>query len=139
MARQQGEPYRSSVSGEPRRVKRYYIAQFLPSSSGADVYPMRALHLAAVQIQRLARGVGLRRRFAAVSWASVRQKAADIGEDPAAACRRVGLGAARAPSLAATGPPPRYYSAGAARVGWGVAGERKKRSSRTPMLDKYHA
>ena len=67
-SRQCGLPYRSLVSSEPRTVKRYFISQFLPTSSGVDVFPMRALHLAAVEIQRMARGRGLRRRFAGANW-----------------------------------------------------------------------
>jgi len=67
-ARRCGLPYRSTVSGAPRHVIRYYISQFLPTSTREDVYPMRALHLASVQLQRVARGRGLRSRFRSVNW-----------------------------------------------------------------------
>ena len=129
-ARRRGQPYRSSVTGEPREVKRYFIAQFLPSSTGADVYPMRALQLAAVEIQRMVRGRGLRRRFAALSWCSVRQKAANVGEDPRAACMRVALGAARPLPVV----EPRWPHGGYTK-----RRPSSKRSSRSPMLDKYLA
>jgi len=52
-SRARGLPYRSSVTGEPRPVKLYFITQFLPTSSGEDVFPMRAMHLACVEIQRV--------------------------------------------------------------------------------------
>ena len=67
-ARRRGLPYRSTVSGAPRHVIRYYISQFLPTSTREDVYPMRALHLASVQLQRVARGRGLRTRSRSVNW-----------------------------------------------------------------------
>ena len=70
-ARRRGLPYRSSASALPNALKRYYIAQFLPTSTRRDVYPMRALHLAAVQLQRLARGRGVRVRFRRVDWSLV--------------------------------------------------------------------
>jgi hypothetical protein len=57
------------VSGLPRHLQRYYISQFLPTSTRQDVYPMRALHLAAVQLQRVARGRGVRTRLGRVDWA----------------------------------------------------------------------
>ena len=53
--RRRGQPYRSLVTSAPRAVKLYYISQFLPTSTREDVYPMRAMNLAAVEIQRVVR------------------------------------------------------------------------------------
>ncbi len=70
-ARQRGCPYRSSVTGKPHHVKMYYIKQFLPHSSREAVYPMRALLLACVEIQRIVRGTLLRWRFDMIDWGSL--------------------------------------------------------------------
>mmetsp|Transcript_32216 Transcript_32216/g.37854 ORF Transcript_32216/g.37854 Transcript_32216/m.37854 type:complete len:719 (+) Transcript_32216:56-2212(+) len=73
-ARLRGLPYRSSVSNQPHYVKMYFITQFLPDSTREAVYPMRALQLAAVEIQRTARGFGLRKRFKNIKWNSMSQR-----------------------------------------------------------------
>ena len=50
-----GRPYRSSAAATPRERQLYLIRQLLPGSTREEVWPMRALQLAAVQIQRVAR------------------------------------------------------------------------------------
>lgn len=52
-ARRRGKPYRSLVTAEPKHVKMYFIQQFLPRSTREAVFPMRAMILASIEIQRL--------------------------------------------------------------------------------------
>ena len=53
MNRQRGKPYRSSTSSAKKSRKQYFISQFLPTSDRREIWPMRALQLASVEIQRM--------------------------------------------------------------------------------------